>query len=213
MVFGRTACGVQQSCTCASVWQGRDVVHSDTVRRRNAASLVESWLPPPMVAAAALQRAKQQGGGSPAALGIAEPLTCASDLPNENIVQAPGSEPCASAVGGQASPVVSLDLSSMNLLASGPRRFLGGWLADQAAVRSGEKRRREEKSSRRKKRKRVDGDSSSSVEFGAAPGLDSDVLQQIGVDQRNASCAAHANGTAQAQPRRKGWRGKDSWCD
>ena len=38
--------------------------------------------------------------------------------------------------------------------------------------------------------------------FGAAPGIDSDVLQQSDVDQRNACCATHTNGAA--QPRRKG---------
>ena len=32
--------------------------------------------------------------------------------------------------------------------------------------------------------------------LGAAYGVDSDVVQQFGVDQRNASCAAHANGAA-----------------
>ena len=64
MVCGRAACWEQQpllhACSSLSsvccVW-----VHSDTVRRRTAASLVESWLPPPLVAVAVLQRAQQQG--------------------------------------------------------------------------------------------------------------------------------------------------------
>ena len=56
-------CSSLSSLCCAWVtWQGRDVVHSDRVRMRTAASLMESWLLPPLVAAAAVLQHNQQLG-------------------------------------------------------------------------------------------------------------------------------------------------------
>ena len=40
---------------------GRDVIHSDMLRKRSASSLVESWVPPSVVASAVLLRAQTQG--------------------------------------------------------------------------------------------------------------------------------------------------------
>ena len=40
-----------------------------------------------------------------------------------------------------------------------------------------------------------------------------ELVQEIDVDQRNARCAAHANGAAQAQSSREGRCDEDSWCN
>ena len=47
-------------CTWLS-WPEREVIHSDTVRRRSAASMTEVWVPPSVVASAVLQLAQEQG--------------------------------------------------------------------------------------------------------------------------------------------------------
>ena len=51
------------SCLCCTwvTWPNRDVIHSDTLRKRSASSLVESWVPPSVVASAVLPRAQTQG--------------------------------------------------------------------------------------------------------------------------------------------------------
>ena len=48
-------------CCTWSSWPERDFVHSDTVKRRSAASMTETWALPPVVAAAVLQLAHTQG--------------------------------------------------------------------------------------------------------------------------------------------------------
>ena len=126
-------------CCACLVWQGREVVHRDTVRRRTAASTL------PIVAAVVVQQAQQQGrlhqaGGSPGGLDTVKPSPGASDFASEKFAQAPGSEPCSSAMAEQASPASSLDPTSMDLLAKvfelkyrlSERGSLGGLLADQA---------------------------------------------------------------------------------
>ena len=55
------ACSSVSSLCCTWVtWPNRDVIHSDTMRKRSASSLVESWVPPSVVASAVLLRAQTQ---------------------------------------------------------------------------------------------------------------------------------------------------------
>ena len=116
------------------VWRGRDVVHSDTVRRRNAASLLKSWLPP------SFNRNRSMRSNEASSIKQAtpvEPSSCASEFANENIAQAPGREPCATARGCLFIDLLAKVSELMHRLTE--RRSLGGLLADRAAVRSAEK--------------------------------------------------------------------------
>ena len=56
------ACSSVSSLCCTWVtWPNRDVIHSDTLRKLSASSLVESWVPPSVAASAVLLRAQTQG--------------------------------------------------------------------------------------------------------------------------------------------------------
>ena len=168
MVRGRAACGVQQShgrgaCVAAvdSSWHGMFVVSvlflgglagSRRCPQRHGATaqcfiivgilVATSNSGRSSVAASAATRASTILQADPRTV---EPSPCDSDCATGKIAQALGPERRATATGGRASSAVSLDPTSMDLLAKvselehrlTARLSLGGLLADRGAVRSG----------------------------------------------------------------------------
>ena len=149
-------------------WPNRDVIHSDTLRKRSASSLVESWVPPSVVASTVLLRAQTQGRAAQDDppqrnfLGPEMPLgpetlpsvAEAVPKPSDNTARTPP-VPFDSSVLPK-DPSVSELLGKVASLKQrwSARRSPGQLLAEQAAIRAGNKYRKREELSHQRKRRR-----------------------------------------------------------
>ena len=132
-------------CTWVS-WPDRDVVHSDTLRRRSATALSETWVLPSVVASAVLRLAQDQGRAAqidPQQRGPPGP-EIPGDLGKVPSVAKAGTAPCGNAAPAPSVPLEASSLPNDPSVAGLLKKvaelkecmstplFLGGFLADKS---------------------------------------------------------------------------------
>ena len=144
------------------------MIHSDTLRKRSASSLVESWVPPFVVASAVLRRAQTQGRAAqvdpphrdflgpemPRELETLPSVAKAVPKPSDNTARTPPVPFDSSVLPKDPSVSELLEKLASLIQRLSARRSLGGVLADTAAELAGNKYRKREEFSNQHKRRR-----------------------------------------------------------